>query len=65
MKPDFDTWYAIQALYADCAAALDARELSRWPEFFTEDAPYRLQSRENFDRGLPLAIMWPSRAAAC
>jgi salicylate 5-hydroxylase small subunit len=57
MKPDFDTWYAIQALYADYAAALDARELSRWPEFFTEDALYRLQSRENFDRGLPLAIM--------
>jgi salicylate 5-hydroxylase small subunit len=57
MKPDFDTWYAIQSLYADYAAALDARELSRWPDFFTEDAVYRLQSRENFDRGLPLAIM--------
>ena len=57
MKPDFDTWFAIQTLYADYAAALDARELSRWPGFFTEEAVYRLQSRENFDRGLPLAVM--------
>jgi salicylate 5-hydroxylase small subunit len=57
MKPDFETWWAIQSLYADYAAALDARELARWPEFFTEDGIYRLQSRENFDRGLPLAIM--------
>jgi salicylate 5-hydroxylase small subunit len=57
MKPDFDTWWAIQSLYADYAAALDARELARWPDLFTEDGVYRLQSRENFDRGLPLAIM--------
>ena len=30
---------------------------TRWPEFFTDDASYRLQPRENFDRGLPLATM--------
>jgi salicylate 5-hydroxylase small subunit len=54
---DFATWQAITALYQDCAAALDARELNRWPDFFTEEASYRLQSRENFDRGLPLATM--------
>jgi len=57
MKLDFDTWFQVQSLYADYAAALDARQLERWPGFFTEDAVYRLQSRENFDRGLPLAIM--------
>ncbi|MBC7938398.1 MAG: nuclear transport factor 2 family protein [Chitinophagaceae bacterium] len=57
MKIDFDTWLALQALYADYAAALDARELSRWPDFFTEDCSYRVQSRENFDRGLPLATL--------
>jgi salicylate 5-hydroxylase small subunit len=54
---DFATWQAITALYQDCAAALDQRELQRWPDFFTEDCSYRLQSRENFDRGLPLATM--------
>jgi salicylate 5-hydroxylase small subunit len=52
-----DTWFEVQALLADVAAALDARELERWPGFFTEDCIYRLQSRENFDRGLPLATM--------
>jgi salicylate 5-hydroxylase small subunit len=63
VTPDFDTYLALQALYTDCAAALDARELERWPGFFTEDAVYRLQSRENFDRGLPLAVMaFESRA---
>ncbi|MFY9512113.1 MAG: aromatic-ring-hydroxylating dioxygenase subunit beta [Rubrivivax sp.] len=53
----FVQWQALQALYLDCAAALDARELERWPGFFTEDAVYRLQSRENHERGLPLAVM--------
>lgn len=52
-----DEWLAIQALYADYAAALDARELERWPDFFTEDGVYKLQSRENFDRGWPLATL--------
>ena len=57
MKPDLDTWLELHTLYADYAAALDARELQRWPGFFTEDGVYKLQSRENFDRGLPLATM--------
>jgi len=52
-----DLWFEVQALLADVAAALDAHELDRWPGFFTEDCVYRLQSRENFDRGLPLATM--------
>jgi salicylate 5-hydroxylase small subunit len=63
MKVDLDTWLALQALYADYAAVLDARELARWPDFFTEDGVYRLQSRENHERGLPLATMaFESRA---
>ena len=63
MKMDTDTLLALQDLYADYAAALDARELQRWPGFFTEDCIYRLQSRENFDRGLPLATLaFESRA---
>lgn len=57
MKPDFDTWLALQALYTDYARALDAGDLERWPGFFTEDAVYKLQSRENFDRGLPLCTL--------
>ena len=57
MTLDADTLLALHALYADYAAALDHGELARWPDFFTEDGVYRLQSRENFDRGLPLATL--------
>jgi len=52
-----DLWLQVQSLLADVAAALDQRNLDRWPAFFTEDCTYRLQSRENHDRGLPLATM--------
>ena len=62
-KIDVDTWLAVQALMADYSAALDQRELTRWPDFFTEHAVYRLQSRENHERGLPLATLaFESRA---
>ena len=54
---DATTLIALHQLYSDYAAALDARELERWPGFFTEDGIYKLQSRENYDRGLPLATL--------
>ena len=52
-----DEWLAIGTLYTDYAAVLDAREVERWPDFFTEDCIYKLQSRENHDRGWPLATL--------
>ncbi|TAG32921.1 MAG: salicylate hydroxylase [Polaromonas sp.] len=39
------------------AAALDDGRFDDWPLFFTEDGHYKIQARENFDRGLPLALM--------
>nr|WP_315595204.1 aromatic-ring-hydroxylating dioxygenase subunit beta [uncultured Cupriavidus sp.] len=54
---DFTTYSALLALYADYAAVVDNGEWDRWPEFFTEDCIYRVQPRENFDRGLPLATL--------
>ena len=47
----------LAALYADCAAALDERRYADWVDLFTDDCVYRVQARENFDRGLPLAQM--------
>lgn len=59
----FEDWLALQALYTDYAMALDQGELHRWPGFFTEVCSYRLQSRENFERGLPLCTLaFESRA---
>ena len=47
----------IDQLNANYAAALDEKRFDDWPEFFLEDGHYKLQARENFDRGLPLALM--------
>ena len=60
---DADTLLALHALYGDYAALLDSGDIGTWPDFFTEDGVYKLQSRENFDRGLPLAMLaFESRA---
>ena len=60
---DFAAWSALQRFYADYGRTLDAGDFGHWPNFFTEDAIYKVQSRENFDRGLPLAaIALESRA---
>jgi salicylate 5-hydroxylase small subunit len=47
----------VDRLNADYAAALDEKRFEEWPEFFVEDGHYKVQARENFDRGLPLALM--------
>ena len=54
---DIATWFAVQQLHAEVARVLDAGDFALWPDFFTEDAMYLVQARENFDRGLPLATM--------
>ena len=47
----------IDQLNAAYAAALDEKRFDDWPGFFVEDGQYNVQSRENFDRGLPLALI--------
>jgi len=54
---DFGTWRDLATLYQAYALALDSRDYARWPRFFTDPCVYKLQPRENFDRGLPLATM--------
>ena len=44
-------------LYAEYAQAVDSGDWDLWPGFFTEDCSYRLQPRENHERGLPLATL--------
>src|SRR4051794_7425357 len=45
-------------LYAAYDDALDEREWERWPGFFTENAVYKIMPRENFDQGLPAAMVY-------
>ena len=53
----FDDYHALTQLYAAYAAAVDSGDWDLWPEFFTDDGIYRLQPRENHERGLPLATL--------
>lgn len=44
-------------LYSDYAAAVDSADWDRWVEFFVEDCEYKIQPRENFERGFPLSTL--------
>jgi salicylate 5-hydroxylase small subunit len=54
---NFEDWLALSQLYADYAAAVDSGNWDLWPEFFVDDCVYRLQPRENHERGFPLATL--------
>lgn len=49
--------WAVDQFNAAYAAALDQKQFDRWPAFFVPDGFYQVQSRENFDRQLPLALL--------
>ena len=54
---DLGLYHELQALYADYASAVDSGQWDLWPGFFTEDCVYKLQPRENHERGFPLATL--------
>ena len=59
MQPNltFADWLTLTQLYADYASAVDSGHWDLWPEFFTDQCVYRLQPRENHERGFPLATL--------
>jgi len=56
-----DLRLSVEELLAAYATCLDEGRLEEWPGFFTENCLYRIVSRENWDRGLPLAA-WLSES---
>jgi salicylate 5-hydroxylase small subunit len=52
-----EDYLALARLYADYAAAVDAADWDRWVDFFTEDCEYKVQPRENHERGFPLSTL--------
>lgn len=44
-------------LHARYNEALDDAAIERWPGFFTVDGHYRLTTRDNLERGLPLCFV--------
>lgn len=54
---DTQTFIDLIRLYADYAAAVDAAQWDKWVELFVDDCEYKIQPRENFERGFPLATL--------
>ena len=53
----------IQDLNARYAQAIDDNKLEAWPDFFTEHGRYRVTTAENFERDLPLAMIYATSRA--
>jgi salicylate 5-hydroxylase small subunit len=49
--------HAIDRFNAAYADVLDQRRFAEWPELFVPEARYRVQARENAERGLPLCLL--------
>jgi 3-phenylpropionate/cinnamic acid dioxygenase small subunit len=45
-------------LYGDYCDALDDCAFERWPEFFCDECVYKVMPRENFERNLPIALIY-------
>lgn len=54
---DLQTYFELSHLYAEYAAVVDAADWGKWVDLFTEDCEYKLQPRENYERGFPLATL--------
>lgn len=47
----------VELLYAAYCEALDDEEIERWPGFFADECLYRITTRENLERGMPLSFV--------
>jgi salicylate 5-hydroxylase small subunit len=54
---DLQVYLQLAQLNAEYAAAVDASDWDRWVEFFLDDCVYKVQPRENFERGFPLSTL--------
>ena len=54
---DNQTFLEIVRLYSDYAAAVDSAQWDKWVEFFADQCEYKIQPRENYERGFPLATL--------
>jgi len=54
---------AILDLNARYAQAIDDDRLEDWPDFFTQAARYVVTTAENFERGLPLGMIYATSRA--
>ena len=61
-KIDFDRDLSlrlrIEALLANYIHCIDEDRLEEWPDYFTDDGRYKVVTRENYDLGLPVALIY-------
>lgn len=50
--------HLVEEFNTDYSHALDSGNIKLWPTFFTDDAVYRITSRENYELGLPGGILY-------
>ena len=51
------TYFEICQLHAAYSAAVDSNDWERWIDLFTDDCEYKVQPRENHERGFPLSTL--------
>jgi salicylate 5-hydroxylase small subunit len=52
-----DDYISLLLFYQAYAETLDSGQWDDWPAFFTPECIYKVQPRENYDHGLPLATI--------
>lgn len=50
--------WVVERLNYDYAEVLDSGNIEQWPAFFTEDAVYRVTSKENADGNFPAGLIY-------
>ena len=53
---DVAQYLKVQELNARYVRTIDQDRLEAWPDFFTEDARYRIITVNNLEQGLPLGM---------
>lgn len=53
----------IEEFHAQYCWTLDCGDVERWPDYFTDDAVYRITARENADGGLPVGLVYADSKA--
>lgn len=54
---DAKQYMELQCLYAAYAAAVDSADWDGWIGMFADECEYKVQPRENYERGMPLATI--------
>src|SRR5258706_9348111 len=60
---DIELQLTVENLLARYVHALDDDRLEEWPELFVEEGRYRITTAENFERKLPLSIIYADSRA--